>query len=72
MTPQLKIFEKGNKAVNDRIITCIRNRFDHKEDYYKQARGNIFWNNNYIECESNESKGDGNTIKTLSVEGYLN
>ena len=42
--------------------------FEHEEKhYYKQVRESHFWNNNFIEHESN---GDGN--KTLSVEKYLN
>ena len=37
--------------------------FEHEEKhYYKQVRESHFWNNNFIEHESN---GDGN--KTLSV-----
>ena len=48
----------------------IKNLFEHEkeeENYYKPVRVNNFWNNSYVEYESN---GDRN--KTLSVEEYLN
>ena len=37
-----------------------------EENYYKSARVNNFWNNNYIEYKSNWDRN-----KTLSVEEYL-
>ena len=47
----------------------ITNLFEHEEEegYYKLVGVGNFWNNNYIEYESN---GDRN--KTLSIEEYLN
>ena len=41
--------------------------FEHEEDYYKPKRVNNFWNNNYIEYESN---GDKN--RNLSLDEYRN
>ena len=53
-----------NKAIQERIITYIRNLFEHEEEenYYKPVRLGNFWDNNYIEYESNRD-----TNKTLSV-----
>ena len=48
----------------------IRNLFiseNEEGDYYKSVRECIFWNNNYIEYQSNDDRN-----KTLSVEEYLN
>ena len=60
--------EKETKAIKDRILTDIKNRFEHEEEnYYKPVKVNNFWSNNYLEYESN-----GDTNKTLSVEEYLN
>ena len=64
----LKKKKKQNKAIKNRIISDIRNLFEHEEeDYYKPVRVDNFWSNNYIEYES---EGDRNKI--LSVEEYLN
>ena len=60
--------EKETKAIKDRILTDIKNRFQHEEEnYYEPVKLNNFWSNNYVEYESN-----GDTNKTLSVEEYLN
>ena len=61
--------EKENNAIKDRIIRDIRNLFENgeEENYYKSVSVNNFWNNNYIEYESN---GDEN--KTLSIKRYFN
>ena len=48
----------------------IKNFFEHEkegENYYKAVIVNNFWNNSYIEYESN-----GHRNKALSVEEYLN
>ena len=48
----------------------IRNLFiseNEEGDYCKSVRECIFWNNNYIEYQSNDDRN-----KTLSVEEYLN
>ena len=55
-------------AIKDRILSDIKNIFDHEEENCsKPVRVNNFWNNNYIEYESN---GDRNKI--LSIEEYVN
>ena len=61
--------EKENRAIKDRILSHIKNLFEHEEEgnYYKPVRVSNFWNNNYIEYKSN---GDRNKI--VSVEEYLN
>ena len=62
--------EKESKAIKDRIPRDINNLFKHKKEernYFKPARVNKFWNNNYIEYESNDERN-----KALSVEEYLN
>ena len=41
--------------------------YEQEEDYYERKRVSTFWNNNYIEYESN---GDKN--RTLSLDEYLN
>ena len=40
---------------------------EEEENYYKPVGVSNFWNNNYIEFESNDDRN-----KTLSVEEYLN
>ena len=62
----LFVLRKGNKAIKDSIIGYIRNLFEQEEDYFKPLRVNKFWNNNYIEYESN---GDRN--KNLTIKEYL-
>ena len=50
------------------MIRDIRKPFEQQEeDYYKPKRESNFWNNNYIEYESN---GDKNS--NLSLGEYLN
>ena len=51
------------------VLKDIRNLFEHEEEenYYKPLRVGNFWNNNYIEYESNRDRN-----KTVSVEEYLN
>ena len=50
------------------MIKDIRALFEQQEeDYYKPKRVSNFWNNNYIEYESN---GDKN--RNLSLDEYLN
>ena len=60
--------QRENKEIKDRVIRNIRNLFEHEEEenFYKSVKVGNFWNNNYIEYESN---GDRN--KTLSTEEYL-
>ena len=59
--------KKENNAIKDRIFRDIKTLFKQEEDYYKPVRGGNFWNNNYIEYESNSDRS-----KNLSVEEYLN
>ena len=61
--------ELNERLINDRTIRDIRALFEQEEDYYKlkPKRINNFWNNNYIECESN---GDKNIDSSLGE--YLN
>ena len=64
--------KKEKKEIEDRIIKYrlirdIRTLFEEEENYYKPKSLSIFWNNKYIEYESN---GDRN--KSLSLEEYLN
>ena len=60
--------KKENEATKDRINSDTRNLFEHEgqENCYEPVRIDNFWNNNYIEYESN---CNGNKI--LSVEEYL-
>ena len=61
-------WEKGTKAMKDRILRDIKNLFEYEEEnYYKPVRVNNFWSNSYNEFESNDDRN-----KTLSVEEYLN
>ena len=56
------------RIIKDRIIRDIRTFFEQQEeDYYEPKRVSNFWNNNYIEYESN---GDKN--RDLSLDEYLN
>ena len=52
--------------ISNRIIRDIRTLFEQEDkDYLKPERINSFWNNHYIEYESNEDK-------SLSLNKYLN
>ena len=54
-----KILQKSfyiTQEIKDRIIRDIQKLFEQEEDYYKPKRVNNFWNNNYIEYESNGGK----------------
>ena len=39
--------------MKDRTIRDIRTLLEQEEEYYKPKRLNNFWNNNYIQYESN-------------------
>ena len=62
----LLILKKENKEIKDRIIRDIRTLFEQEDDYYKLIRVGNFWNNNYIEYESNSDRN-----KDLSLKEYL-
>ena len=61
--------EINDRLIEDRIIRDIRTFFQQEEekDYYKARRVSSFWNNNYIEYESN-----GNKNRKLSLDEYTN
>ena len=59
--------EHKERLVKDRIVTDIRTFFEQQEDFCKPERVNNFWNNNYIEYESN-----GDKDRNLSLYEYLN
>ena len=59
--------KKHNKRIiKDKIIRDIRTLFEQEEDYYKPKIVNSFWNNIYIEYESNGDKNNN-----LSLDEYL-
>ena len=58
--------QKSQEQLKDRIIRDITTLFEQGNDYYKPIRVGNFWNNNYIDYESN---GDRN--KNLSLKEYL-
>ena len=52
--------------IKHKIIRDIRSLFEVEEDYYKPKRVSGFWNNSYIEYESNDDKN-----RNLSLDEYL-
>ena len=50
-------WKKENEAIKDRINRGIKTLFAQEDGYYKPIRVGNFWNNSYIEYESN---GDRN------------
>ena len=60
--------EHNERLIKDDIIRDIRTHFEQEEeDYYKPERVSSFWNNNYIEYESNGDKNNNSLI-----DEYLN
>ena len=59
----------NERIIKDRIIKDIRVLFEQQQEehYYEGKRVSNFWNNNYIEYESNDHKN-----RNLSLEKYLN
>ena len=55
------------KVIKNTAFRDIKKHFAHEEYYYNPVRVSNFHKNDHIEYENN---GDSN--KTLSVEGYLN
>ena len=57
------------RLIKDRVIRDIRTLLEHEDDddYFKPKRASNFWNNKYIEYESN---GDRNN--NFSLDEYLN
>ena len=48
--------EINDRLTKDRIIRNIRTLFEEEEDYYKQKTVSNFYNNHYIEYESNAER----------------
>ena len=70
MTLKKKTEKRSNeKIIKDNIITDIRINFDQEkeEDYYEPKRVSNFWNNSYIEYETNDDKN-----RNLALSEYLN
>ena len=62
--------EHNERLIKDGILRDIRILLEQDENdkyYYKSKRVNNFWNNNYIQYDSNGVKN-----KNLSLEEYLN
>ena len=47
---------KENETIKDKIIRDIKTPLEKEDDYYKPMKVGNFWNNNYIEYESNGAK----------------
>ena len=60
------VLKKENKEIKDIIVRDIRTLFEQEDDYYKPKKISNFWNNNYIEYESNDDRN-----KKLSLQKYL-
>ena len=58
--------QNENWLIKHKIIRDIRSLFEVEEDYYKPKRVSGFWNNSYIEYESNDDKN-----RNLSLDEYL-
>ena len=61
--------KQNEKTIKQKIIRDIRTLFkqeEEKENYYKPKRLNNFWNNIYIEYESN-----GDKTRNLSLDKYF-
>ena len=59
-----------DRSIKNRIIKDIRTLFEQEDDgyyYFKPKRVSNFWNNNYMEYESN-----GDRDKNLLIDKYLN
>ena len=66
-----KKLDKKKNLMKDQLKTTIRDIgpvFEQEEDYYKPKRVNKFWNNNYIEYESN---GDKETYHQMNILTFL-
>ena len=58
--------KQNERIIKDRIIRDIRTLFEQQEeDYYEPKRVSNFWNNNYIESESNGDKKE--TYQLMSI-----
>ena len=60
--------KQNERIIKDKIIRDIRTLVEHgKEDHYKTKEVGNFWNNNYIEYESNCDKNNN-----VLLDEYLN
>ena len=60
--------EHNERLIKDKIIRDIRTLFEQEEkDYYKPKRVSSFWNNNYIDYDSNGDKNNN-----LSLDEHIN
>ena len=48
--------KKEYEAIKDKTIREIKTLFEQEDDYYKSIRVSNFWNNSYIEYETNGDK----------------
>ena len=48
--------EAHERIIKDRMIRDIKTLFEQQEDHYDLKRVMNFWNNDYIEYESNDDK----------------
>ena len=47
---------RNERIIKDRMIRDIKTLFEQQEDHYDLKRVINFWNNDYIEYESNDDK----------------
>ena len=65
---QRKRKKQNERIIKDKIIRDIRTfEQQQEEDYHQPKRVSSFWNNNYIEYESNGEKN-----KNLSLDEHFN
>ena len=62
--------KQNEKIINDKIVRDIRTLFNQKGHYYELKRVSKFWNNNYIEYESNGDKKE--TYHLMNILTILN
>ena len=58
----LFILKNENEEIKDKISRHIRTFFEEEDDYYKPINLGNFWNDNYIEYESNGDKNKNPSI----------
>ena len=62
--------EHNKRIIKDRIIRDIRTLFEQEEeqDHYKPERASNFWNNNYIEYNSNGDKNRNLSLMNILIK----
>ena len=66
--------KKNERLIKDKIIRDIKTLFQQQEeDYYKPKRVSSFWNNSYIEYESNSDKNSNLSLDEhlIKIKPYL-